>query len=185
MDLITNDTTLGDYWGIDPGDVSTDPPTDRVRQRIASSTPITITEVEVCLGVSAPATGNMHFEIWNDTTAGCAGLQPYCPSTQSGGVSDDVDVSALPSMLGLPNGDCGTVGNGAKITVTWASNNPAPTGDFWIVGVDNDTGGITGGVVQWGASAGNTPNTYADTDFDVWKDNTDNNNDAYFIVRGN
>ena len=49
IDLITNDTTLGDYWGIDPGDVSANPPTESVRQRVASSTPITINEVEVCL----------------------------------------------------------------------------------------------------------------------------------------
>jgi len=183
-DLIVNTPVLGDFWAIDAGAVSTNPPTNNARQRVMNSTPITITQLEVCLGVPNAETGNIHFEIWSDKTTGCPGTDPSCPDVKLGDSSDDIAVGALAAMPGTPVGACGDPGNGQKVTVTWTANNPNPTGNFWIVGVDNDTGGIVGSFIAWAASAPNTPDTYVDTTFDAWKADTDEDEDFYFIVRG-
>jgi hypothetical protein len=184
VDLFVSTPTLGDFWAIDAGATATTPPTNRVRQRINNGAAITIVEIDVCLGRASTETGNLHFEIWSDTTVGCAGGQPYCPDTKLGADSDDVVVDALATMQAVPDGACGTLNNGEVVTLKWAGTKPNPTGIFWIVGVDNATGGIVGSHISWGASAPATPNSYEDTDFDSWKNNIDNNNDHYFVVRG-
>ncbi len=184
-ELIVNRPTLGDFWGIDAGAVSANPPTNNLRQRVQNGSAITITELELCLGLSAAETGNIHFEIWDDTTTGCAGGAPHCPSTQNGGNSDDFVVDGLSAMQNTPDDVCGTPNNGDIVFVKWSSNLPAPTGDFWIVGVDDATGGIVGTQIRWGSSPPNTPDTYVDANYDVWKGNADLNEDAYFVVRGN
>ena len=86
-------------------------------------------------------------------------------------------------MQANPNGDCGTAGNGQKVTVTWSGTKPNPTGHFWIVGVNNSPGGIADGQVRWGASAFGTDNVHADGSFDAWKGALDRDEDFYFIVR--
>jgi hypothetical protein len=182
QDLFVNAASLGDFWAIDPGAVSTDPPTTNVRQRIANAGSITIAEIDVCLGRQGTETGNIHFEIWSDTTDSCAGAAPYCPEAKLGDNSDDIDVSVLATMPGAPSGACGDPGNGEVVTLKWSGTKPNPSGNFWIVGVDNDTGGIVGNYVAWGASLSNS---YEDTDFDAWKTNIDRENDLYFVVRGN
>ena len=86
-------------------------------------------------------------------------------------------------MQSSPNDVCGSANHGQEVTIKWAGNKPNPSGNFWIVGVNNSSGGISGGQIRWGASASGTPDSYEDTDFDSWKNNVDNDNDHYFIVR--
>jgi hypothetical protein len=183
-DLVVHTPTLADFWAITAGATPTDPPTDQVRQRVQNSTAVTIQEIDVCLGLppSVTLTGNIHFEIWSDTTTGCFGGAASCPSAKIGGDSDDVDVSALGTMQDTPDNDCGTTNNGDVITVKWAANQPTPSGNFWIVAVNDASGGIASDEVRWGAAA--LPDSYVDTDFDVWKSNVDRDEDEYFVVRG-
>ena len=183
-DLIVHTPTLGDYWGIVAAATPTDPPTDQVRQRVQNSTAITIQEIDVCLGLppAVSLTGNIHFEIWSDTTTGCVGGAPSCPGAKIGGDSDDVAVDALGTMQVTPDDVCGTPNNGDVVTVKWAANQPTPTADFWIVAVNNASGGIASDEVRWGAAT--SPDSYVDTDFDVWKTNIDRDEDEYFVVRG-
>jgi hypothetical protein len=187
MDVITSAPTLGDYWGIDVLSVAQTPPTTLPMQRVSNAATIEISEVGLCLGLELGTEGGMgdaaiHFEIWSDTTLGCAGGAPHCPDQKLGDDSDAFLVDGLALMSGSPNGPCGTPGNGQEVILTWSGTKPNPTGDFWIVGVNNSPDGIATGQVRWGASASGITNTHADTDFDAWKA-TDKDEDFYFIVR--
>ncbi len=174
---------LADYFGIDPGATPANPPTDQVRQRISNSSSLTIEELVVCLGLETGSeTGSVHFEIWSDTTSGCAAGRPSCPLAKLGDDSDSIVADTLPLIQDNPNGACGTTDHGQEVTVSWSGTHPNPTGNFWIVGVNNATGGISAGQVRWGATGAGTPNSYSDTDFDSWKQNLDNDADQYFVV---
>jgi hypothetical protein len=187
-DAITSTPTLGDFWGIDPSGLAQNPPTTIPRQRVSNGGSLTIAELGLCLGLQLGSeTGTIHFEIWDDQTVGCALGEASCPGTKLGGDSDPFAVDGLASLQG--NGACDSANNGESVTIKWAANNPAPTGNFWIVGVNDSSGGIQSGQVRWGASAFGVVDAHADTDFDSWKNLTssgvpiDNDNDFYFIVR--
>jgi hypothetical protein len=189
-DVITSTPTIGDYWGIDPNSTAQDPSNVLPRQRVSNSASLVIAELELCLGLGLNTeTGTIHFEIWTDQSGGCTGGEANCPGTKIGGDSDPFTVDGL-AELSTTDGACGTPGNGELVTIKWASNEPTPNGNFWIVGVNDATTGITTGQVRWGASAQGVVDAHADTDFDSWKSAIDggsvaidNDNDFYFIVR--
>ncbi|MCC6767122.1 MAG: hypothetical protein IT293_20905 [Deltaproteobacteria bacterium] len=171
-----NMPTLGDYWAIDmPDDI---PPLFAPRQRVSNGSALTVSSIRVCLGrQNGTESGPVHFEIWSDKTSGCPNGEPHCQEQQLGDDSDSFEVSALATM-GSGTGACGSASNGEEVTITWTGNQPAPSANFWVAGVDD---GVTGGEVRWGASAGDT---YVDTNFDAWKGDVDRNNDFYFVVAG-
>jgi len=190
-DAITSTPSLGDYWGIDPSSFEENPPSTLPRQRVSNSAQLDIAELGLCLGLQVGTeTGIVHFEIWTDQVGSCANGAPFCPGAKIGGNSDDFDAGGLALMQDVPNGACGTPDNGQEVTIKWASNQPNPSGNFWIVGVNDGTSGIASGQVRWGASAPGVIDAHADSEFDSWKSRDDgmgtaidNDNDFYFIVR--
>jgi hypothetical protein len=159
------------------------------RQRVSNAASLTIAELELCLGLrDSDESGTIHFEIWTDQVGGCTNGDAACPGTKIGGDSDSFTVDGL-ADFNTVSGACGTAGNGELVTIKWASNEPTPSTNFWIVGVNDTVGGITTGQVRWGASGAGVVDAHADTDFDSWKNATDgvnavdNDNDFYFIVR--
>jgi hypothetical protein len=151
---------------------------------------LVIAELELCLGLQDHTeTGTIHFEIWTDQAGSCAGGEANCPGTKIGGDSDPFTVDGL-ADFGTASGPCGTAGNGELVTIKWTSNAPTPNANFWIVGVNDASGGITTGQVRWGTSAPGVVDAHADTNFDSWKSAVDvglvaadNDEDFYFIVR--
>lgn len=187
-EVITSTSTLGDYWGIDFNGTSQYPSNVLPRQRVSNAASLVIARIDVCLGRSGSETGNIHFEVWDDQVGGCTNGEPFCPGTKIGGDSDSFVVDSLASMQNPPNDVCGTAGNGAVVSITWSSNKPATSGNFWIVGVNDSTGGIAAGQIRWGTSAPGADTVHADTNFDSWKNATsagtpvDNDEDFYFAV---
>ncbi len=190
-DAITSTPTLGDYWGVDVGSTPQYPSNVLPRQRVSNSASLVITELGVCLGQrDGNESGNIHFEIWTDQVGGCLNGEPTCPGVKLGGDSDDFVVDSLPLMQDIPDDVCGTPGNGAEVTIKWASNQPTTSTDFWIVAVNDASGGIATGQIRWGASVPGNDTAHADTNYDSWKINVDglsvpidNDEDFYFIVR--
>src|SRR5204863_4736239 len=127
-------------------------------------------ELELCLGLrDNDEAGTVHFEIWSDQVGGCANGAGFCPGAPIGGNSDSFTVDGLAHMQDVPNDVCGTTDNGEPVTIKWSANQPTASGNFWIVAVNDASGGIISGQVRWGASAPSVVDAHADTDFDSWK----------------
>lgn len=165
--------SLGDYWAIEAAQTAT-PPTNNPRQRVQHSGSLTISQIDVCLGTAGSAlSGNFHLEVWSDSSGSLG--------SKVGGNSDSINAATLSAAMTSYNGACGTTNNGQVVSVTWSSNVPSPSGDFWIVGMNNSSGGISGSV-RWGSSAANQ---YATTSYGAWKAGVDRNpQDFYFLITG-
>jgi hypothetical protein len=171
---MTQTGNIDDYWSTGSiADPNESPPTNHPRQRVQNASSITICRVDTCLGQPGNS-GNAFFQVWNDAL-----------TAQLGGNSDNINTGTFTQALTTSaGGTCGTTNNGMPVAVTWASNKPNPTADFWIV---LRQGGASF-PVRWGSTCpptGSPPcdgSAYDMTTYNGKKGGNDTTDDFYFTV---
>ena len=144
----------GDAWTLE----------ESIGQRIDNAGPLSVCRVTAQMYRIGSPTGTMHAELWSD-----AGTAPG--GTQIGGDSDVSDIA--PAALTAST-------SGQTVSFTWSSNQPVPTGVFWLKIVPN----TSGGQVAWvsGPASGPGSACAGGTGFNGWWVKGDFAQDFYYTL---